>query len=123
MFVTIMPALFLTLTSVAVNLFFFYFGLLNIEIYPELMRETTNAVLMSAINSYLVLFAMGLLTTITEWKNINCSAVKKIKYVFSFPIFIFTYVPISIVALFKFKKIEWKPITHSITITIEDIQQ
>ncbi len=123
MFVTIMPALFLTLTSVAVNLFFFYFGLINIEIYPELMRETTNAVLVSAINSYFVLFAMGLLTTITEWKNINCPAVKKIKYVFSFPIFIFTYVPISIVALFKFKKIEWKPITHSIAKTIEDIQQ
>lgn len=123
MFVTIMPALFLTLTSVAVNMFFFYFGLINIEIYPELMKETTTAVLMSAINSYLVLFAMGLLTTITEWKNINCSTIKKIKYMFSFPIFIFTYVPISIVALFKFKKIEWKPITHSITKTIEEIQR
>lgn len=123
MFVTIMPALFLTLTSTAVNLIFFTIGFINIETYPELMRETTNAVMMSIINSYLVLFAMGLLTTITEWKNINCSPMKKIKYVFSFPIFIFTYVPISIAALFKFKKIEWKPITHSITKTIEEIQQ
>jgi len=32
-------------------------------------------------------------------------------------------VPISIVALFKFKKIEWQPITHSIVKTIEEIQQ
>ncbi len=123
MFVTIMPALFLTLTSMAVNLAFFFLGLINIEIYPELMRETTSAVLMSAVNSYVVLFIMGLITTITEWKNINCPSSKKIKYMFSFPIFIFTYVPISIVALFKFKKIEWKPITHSITKTIEEIQR
>lgn len=121
MLVTIMPALFLTLASVMVNLTFFYLGLINIEIYPELMRETTGAILMSVINSYLVLFALGLLTTITEWKNINSTSAKKIIYVFSFPIFIFTYVPISIVALFK--KIEWKPINHSIVKTIEELQQ
>ena len=121
MLVTIMPALFLTLASVMVNLTFFYLGLINIEIYPELMRETTGAILMSVINSYLILFALGLLTTITEWKNINSTSAKKIIYVFSFPIFIFTYVPISIVALFK--KIEWKPINHSIVKTIEELQQ
>ncbi|HKM01523.1 MAG TPA: N-acetylglucosaminyltransferase, partial [Sedimentibacter sp.] len=121
MLVTIMPALFLTLASVMVNLAFFYLGLINIEIYPELMRETIGAILMSVINSYLVLFALGLLTTITEWKNINSTSAKKIIYVFSFPIFIFTYVPISIVALFK--KIEWKPINHSIVKTIEELQQ
>ena len=121
MLMTIMPALFLSLTSVAVNLAFFYLGLINIEIYPDLMRETSSAVLMSVLNSYLVLFVLGLLTTVTEWKNINTTSVEKIKYMFTFPIFIFTYVPISIVALFR--KIEWKPITHNITKTIEELQQ
>ena len=121
MLMTIMPALFLSLTSVIVNFTFFYFGLINIEIYPALMRETSAAVLMSVINSYAVLFVMGLLTTVTEWNNINSTPLKKIKYVFTFPIFIFTYVPISIVALFR--KIEWKPITHNIVKTIEELQQ
>ncbi len=121
MLMTIMPALFLSLTSVAVNLAFFYLGLINIEIYPDLMRETSSAVLMSVLNSYLVLFVLGLLTTVTEWKNINTTSVEKIKYMFTFPIFIFTYVPISIVALFR--KIEWKPITHNIAKTIEELQQ
>ena len=121
MLMTIMPALFLSLTSVIVNFAFFYFGLINIEIYPALMRETSAAVLMSVINSYAVLFVMGLLTTVTEWNNINSTPLKKIKYVFTFPIFIFTYVPISIVALFR--KIEWKPITHNIVKTIEELQQ
>ena len=44
---------------------------------------------------------------------------KKILYTFTFPIFIFTYVPISIVALFR--KIEWKPITHSVCKSIEEV--
>jgi cellulose synthase/poly-beta-1,6-N-acetylglucosamine synthase-like glycosyltransferase len=123
MFVTIMPALFLTLISVAVNLILFSIGLINIETYPKLMGETIGAIMLSVLNSYMVLFILGLITTITEWKNINSSFRKKIKYIFSFPIFIFTYIPISIVALFKFKKIEWQPITHSIVKTIEEIQQ
>ena len=123
MFVTIMPALFLTLTSVGVNLTVFFIGLLNIETYPELMGETIGAILLSMLNSYIVLFLMGLITTVTEWKNINTSSMKKLKYIFTFPVFIITYVPISIVALFKFKKIEWQPITHSIVKTIEEMQQ
>ena len=122
MFVTIMPALFLTLTSVGVNLTVFFIGLLNIETYPELMGETIGAILLSMLNSYIVLFLMGLITTVTEWKNINTSSMKKLKYIFTFPVFIITYVPISIVALFKFKKIEWQPITHSIVKTIEEMQ-
>ena len=123
MFVTIMPALFLTLTSVGVNLTVFFIGLLNIETYPELMGETIGAIFLSMLNSYIVLFLMGFITTVTEWKNINTSSMKKLKYIFTFPVFIITYVPISIVALFKFKKIEWQPITHSIVKTIEEIQQ
>ncbi|NLK64111.1 MAG: glycosyltransferase family 2 protein [Tissierellia bacterium] len=123
MFVTIMPALFLTLTSLAVNMTVLSVGLLNIDIYPKLIGETIGAILMSVLNSYIVLFVLGLITTVTEWKKINASWVKKIKYMFSFPIFIFTYLPISIAALLKFKKIEWQPITHSIVKTIEEVQQ
>ncbi len=68
-----------------------------------------------------ILFGLGVLTTISEWTQINAPAKKKILYTFTFPIFIFTYIPISIVALFK--KIEWKPITHSVVKTIEEVRQ
>ena len=53
---------------------------------------------------------MGILTIISEWKKIHCHAAKKILYLFTFPLFMFTYVPISIYALFA--KVEWKPIIH-----------
>lgn len=121
MLVTVSPAIFLSLISVILNLSLLIIGIKNIELYPELVSETSIAIIMSFFNSYFVLFAMGLITTITEWNMINTSSLKKIKYVFSFPIFIFTYIPISLVALFR--KIEWKPITHSVVKTIEEVRQ
>ena len=67
-----------------------------------------------------MLFFVGLLTIITEWKQIRCSGFKKFLYLFSFPVYIFTYIPIAIVALFK--KVEWKPIAHTCVKTVEEMQ-
>ena len=66
------------------------------------------------------LFIFGLVTTITEWKRIHCETRKKIQYLFTFPIFIFTYIPISIAALFK--KVTWVPIRHTIVKDVQEIR-
>ena len=55
-------------------------------------------------------FLFGLLTLLTEWKQIHTTAAKKILYTFTFPIFMFTYIPISVAALFA--RVTWKPIEH-----------
>lgn len=60
---------------------------------------------------YGLLYAVGLFTTITEWENIQTSVAKKILYTFTFPIFMLTYIPISLVALFS-REVQWKPIEH-----------
>ncbi|MDD2494389.1 MAG: glycosyltransferase family 2 protein [Tissierellia bacterium] len=120
MFVTIAPALILSILSAFINFAFLVVGLINIETSPLIIQETTGAMIMSFINSYVIVYVLGLLTTISEWNEIKTTAGKKIFYTFTFPLFIFTYVPISIVALFK--KIEWKPITHSIVKTIEEVR-
>jgi len=69
---------------------------------------------------YSLLFGIGLITTIMEWKNIRCPNWKKIFYLFTFPLFLFTYLPISVVALFK--KIEWKPIPHTVVKSLDDLR-
>ena len=51
------------------------------------------------------------ITTGTEWKQIHCRKGKKLLYMFTFPIFMLTYIPISLVALFN-RKVQWKPIEH-----------
>lgn len=66
-----------------------------------------------------VMLVFGTLTTITEWNHIHAKASAKIKYLFTFPIFMLTYVPIALIAVFK--KVEWKPITHNVVRSVADV--
>lgn len=71
-------------------------------------------------NAYLLLYAVGLITTISEWRRIHSSTLKKILYTFTFPLFMFTYMPISFTALFA--KVTWKPIEHKSSVSLKDIE-
>ena len=64
---------------------------------------------------------MGFVTTMTEWKKIHASNFKKILYMFTFPFFMLTYIPISLTALFK--KVEWVPIEHNKVKTVAEIRE
>lgn len=121
MFTTLFPALFVTL----VCLIFFP----TIAIVACAMREFNSALyagqqfLMTLLMFYPIMFIIGLLVTITEWKKIKCSAIKKILYLFTFPLFMYTFIPIAVSAIFRFRKIVWKPIVHDRAIKIEDMDK
>lgn len=70
---------------------------------------------------YGTLWVIGAITTITQWKKIHCRAFKKIFYVFTFPLFMLTYLPIAITALFK--KVEWTPIAHNRVKSLSEITE
>ncbi|MGO5175162.1 hypothetical protein ACTQ2N_08170 [Ruminococcus sp. LCP21S3_E8] len=72
------------------------------------------------MNLYLTMFFIGTITTITEWKKICCSNIKKVLHAFTFPIFMITYIPISVIA--PFTKSEWKPINHNKSLTLNDLK-
>lgn len=57
----------------------------------------------------------------TEWDKIYTTKAKKIKSFFTFPLFMATYFPISVTALFK--KVEWKQIKHSVSVSIDDMDR
>ena len=69
--------------------------------------------------SYLMLYLMGLLATVTEWKRIHCSKGKKIAYTFTFPIFVLSF-SISMV-MATFGTVTWKPVKHSVSVSIDDM--
>lgn len=121
MLMTIMPAMLLTVLGAVANSVFLVVSLLNLSQMAEIALVSAIALFMTFFNFYAILFFFAVITTITEWRNINTSTKKKILYTFTFPIFIFTYIPISIAALFK--KIEWKPIDHNIAKNIEEFQK
>lgn len=79
-----------------------------------------GAALMSFIIPYLLLFLAGAITTATQWKRIRTSFWKKILYTLTFPLFMATYVPITVLALFG--KVEWKPIEHRAAISVQELK-
>ncbi len=74
----------------------------------------------SILGSYIFLFFIGLLPLITEWKNIRASVPKKLLSLVTFPLFMMTYVPISLAAVFA--HVEWKPIEHKAAIRFSDLK-
>ena len=96
MAMSIMPAAVLTGLSIVVNL---GAALVNVLYYHEWGVLGVSA-LQTLVNLYLTLFIIGAITTATEWKSIHCEPAKKIFYVFTFPLFMLSYVPIVIHSLF-----------------------
>lgn len=92
--------------------------------YPDsngLSRALTILVVFSFFY-YLLMFLMGFLTMMTEGDQISgCSRGRKIWSMFTFPLYMATYLPIGVVALFK--KVDWKPIQHTVSKSIEDLNQ
>jgi len=111
-----MPAVFLSIAGISVNI-----GAL---IVARINSIDTSVIISSVfetfLNMYLMLFAIGLITTVSEWKMIHAKNIKKIIYTFTFPLFMMTYIPISLTALFK--KVEWKPIIHTYSATLNQVR-
>ena len=115
MAMNIMPAAVLTASSVVVNL---SAAVVNFYVGGDL-GALTLSVFQTLLNLYLTLFILGSITTITEWKQIHCSTGKKLLYALTFPIFMFTYVPITIASLFG--DVQWKPIKHERSMSLGEI--
>jgi len=119
MMMTIMPAMLITVTSIIVNGLFYLAGIFEIFDEKGIITATTMSMFRALILYYVILFIMGLITTITEWNKIHTTTWKKIFYTFTFPLFMFTYIPISIVALYK--DVKWKPIRHTVVKSIDEV--
>jgi len=109
MSMNIMPAFFLSALSIVCSV-------LNIAL-SLLAGASLTAVLPALghliLSVYGTLFVVGVITTVTEWRQIHTSPVKKVFYALTFPLFMLTYLPISLSALFC--RVEWKPIEHRIS--------
>ena len=83
------------------------------------VTAVTLSVGQSVLNLCLTVFILGLITTVSEWKHIRCSAGKKLLAVVTLPLFMLTYLPITAAALVC--KPSWKPIAHSKSVSAEEL--
>ncbi len=116
MTMAIMPAIVLTFAGLAANIGATVLGLLA----GQNLWIAIQSVLEMVTNTYLLMLFLGGVTTVTQWKNIHTTPLRKIFYTFTFPLFMMTYIPISFAALFQ--KVEWKPIEHTVALTLADVQ-
>lgn len=107
MFMSVCPAFFISLIMCAVNI-------LTFILVPIFEPERFIWYLLSAacvgIASYGLFAFVASITVITEWKRIQTTPFKKILSIFTFPMFMATYIPIAGVSLFR--KTQWKHISH-----------
>ena len=112
---SIMPAAVLTGLSIIVNLAAAAVNLLHNQEWSVLGLSLFQMLL----NLYLTLFVIGGITTATEWRRIQCKTWKKLAYLFTFPLFMLSYVPIVIQSLFVTP--EWTPIRHTRDLSVRQI--
>ena len=108
MSMNIMPAFFLSAVSIVCNLTSIVLGLVGGGSTAIALQSLGELLL----GVYGALFVVGAITTVTEWRAIHTAAWKKVLYAFTFPLFMATYIPIAISALFC--RVEWKPIEHRV---------
>ena len=120
MFVTVAPGMLLTLLMILFNGVILAACLTQpAYLAPRIIHETVGFMGSAVWNFYVGLLFYGLITVLSEWRHIDAAPVQKLGYVLTFPIFMFTYIPISIAALVQ--KVEWKPIYHTATKKINEL--
>ncbi len=119
MFMTVAPAYLMTLLTILINTTVYVMAFFN-PTFESIQAPAIGAVASALGSFYCMFLLMGTLTLITEWDKIKCPTGKRIWYLFLFPIFLFTYVPISVIALFK--KVVWKPVQHTEAKTLDQVR-
>ena len=122
MLMTIAPGMILTLLSFFINATYLIVGSLShgfIATQGELLM-CTGSLVMTFASMYVVFFVLAVITTISEREHIHAKKKWRIfTNLFTFPIFMMTYVPITVAALFK--KVEWVPTKHDIAVNFDDV--
>lgn len=118
MLMTISPGMLLTIISAIFNIVILALTISGVISTGVMVASSMSSIFFCLFNYLLFMFMLGVLTTFTEWDNIRATAGKKIRYMFTFPFFMLTYIPIALVALFK--KCQWKPIQHNISVDVAE---
>lgn len=118
MLMTIAPGMLLTVISVVFNAVIIVLAITGVMSTGVMIASSITSIIFCLFNYTIFMFVLGVLTTFTEWDNIHSTTGKKVRYMFTFPLFMLTYIPIALVALFK--KCQWTPISHTVSVDVAE---
>lgn len=119
MLMTIAPGMLLTIVAVTFNAIILILTAAGFMSTGVAIASSVSSIFFCLFNYLVFMFMFGVLTTFVEWDSIHSTPAKKVRYMFTFPIFMLTYIPIALVALVK--KCQWKPIRHSISVDVAEL--
>ena len=100
------PFTVLAIVRMVLGLFFALFGFVTWASQLGALVGWASGILMSVLG----MMGLAALTIVVERDRIGASNKELLAYVLSFPVYMFSYVPISFQAIFS--KAQWKPIEH-----------
>ena len=122
MLMTVAPGTILSILSFFVNVTYLVVGTLSrgfLATQSELAMCTGSIVGMLT-TTYLTFFTLAVLTTVTQCKRFHTKDKRRIiTNLFTFPIFMMSYIPINVAALFQ--KVEWVPTKHTMAVTFDQV--
>ncbi len=119
MLMTISPGMLITIISVIFNAIIVALAITGVMSTGMAITSSISSILFCICNYFMFMFVFGVLTTFIEWDSFRATTAKKVRYMFTFPFFMLTYIPIAIVALFK--KCSWTPIAHTISVDVSEL--
>lgn len=119
---TVGPAMLLTLISALVNSVYLFIGVFSNGFLAtaDELSMCVGSLVMTFVSIYCVFFFIAAFTTCTERKRIHAKHKwRVVTNVFTFPLWQMTYIPITVIALFK--KVEWVPTKHEFALSVDEV--
>ena len=121
MLMTIAPGMLLSVISIIFNAIIIVLAATGVMSTGVAIASSLTSIVFCLCNYVIIMFVFGVLTTFVEWDSIRTTTAKKVRYMFTFPLFMLTYIPIALIALVK--KAAWKPIRHSISVDVAEFSE
>ena len=108
---TCLPCTLLTVCIVGIALFVLL-GSLYMPYYVRLLFQKEMFLLLGTMfyTTWFGMMILSIFTVVSEWKRIPATNSEKLIHIWIFPLYMLSYIPITIQALFT--KVTWKPIQH-----------
>ncbi len=110
------PTIVVAGVGMIMNLLMFFVALRGT---PAEFHMFVEGAISAFLNSYVMVYLLGISVLVTEWKKINGAAYKKVLYAFAFPVFVISFGLAVLTALFS--NVEWKPIKHTAAMSLSDM--
>lgn len=118
MLMTIAPGMLLTIAIALFNVVIAILCATGVTSSGNALAASLSSVAFCLLNYCSFMGILGILTVYIEWNNIKAKPWQKVLYCLTFPLFMLSYIPIAVCALFG--KAHWKPIEHKVSVDVSD---